>query len=79
MYFEVDHLELPNGPEGSEGDPECIFFILETYQTTFNSDNLWYACRNWRYYLETQTYGYTYAHAYLETEKYLCELEKLLF
>ena len=23
---------LPHGSQGSEGDPECIFFTLDTYQ-----------------------------------------------
>ena len=27
-------------PEGSEGDPECIFFTLDTYQETSVSDIL---------------------------------------
>ena len=33
MY--VAWLCLASWPQGSEGDPECIFFTLNTYQATF--------------------------------------------
>ena len=39
---------LSLGPKGSGGDQECIFFTLNTYQPTFISDTLSYACRNWK-------------------------------
>ena len=38
----------------SEGDPGCIFFTLNTHQTTFISDILSYDCRNWSLFLDTQ-------------------------
>ena len=50
--FKIEYMHLGFAsaaavPLGSEGDPGCIFFTLNTYQTTFISDSLWYACRNW--------------------------------
>ena len=34
-------------PLGSEGDPGCIFFTLNTHQATFISDILSCDCRKW--------------------------------
>ena len=37
MNFKVDPLglsQMPPGPQGSMGDPQCIFFTLKSYQTT---------------------------------------------
>ena len=39
---------MPYGPKGSEGDPQCIFFTLDTYQETSVSDILWSVCKNLR-------------------------------
>ena len=38
----------PDGPKGSEGDPDYIFFTLNTCQASFISDILWNDCRNWK-------------------------------
>ena len=43
--FKIDYTHLGFAsaaavPLGSEGDPGCIFFTLNTYQTTFVSDIL---------------------------------------
>ena len=41
--IEYTHFALAAAvPLGSEGDPGCIFFTLNTYQATFISDILWY-------------------------------------
>ena len=29
---------LPDGPQGSEVEPKCIFFTVDTYQGTFICD-----------------------------------------
>ena len=34
-------LALPYGSNGSEGDPQCIFFTLDTYQETSFIDILY--------------------------------------
>ena len=49
--IEYTHLGFASAaavPLGSEGEPGCIFFTLNTYQATFIIDILWYACRNWK-------------------------------
>ena len=35
-------------PKGSDGDPKCKFFTLNTYQITFISGSLLYDCKNWK-------------------------------
>ena len=55
-------------PLRSEGDPGCIFFTLNTYQTTFISDILSYDCRNWSKFSDTQTDGMTDGQTDLEVE-----------
>ena len=47
------------GPLGSEGDPGCMFFPLNTHQTTFVSDILWYNCRKWSLFSDTHTNEWT--------------------
>ena len=50
LKIEYTHLGFPSGaagPLGSEDDPGCIIFTLNTYQTTFISDILWYTSRYW--------------------------------
>ena len=51
--FEIDytHLGFTSAvavPIGSDGDPRCIFFTLNTCQATFISNILWNNCRNWK-------------------------------
>ena len=36
-------------PNWSEGDQECIFFTVNTYQATFISEILLYDYRNWKF------------------------------
>ena len=48
--FKIDYTHLGFAsaaavPLGSDGDPGCIFFILNTCQATFISDILWNNCR----------------------------------
>jgi len=48
--FEIDYTHLSFAlaaavPLGSDGDPGCIFFTLNTCQATFISDILWNDCR----------------------------------
>ena len=43
------------------GDQECIFFTLNTYQVTFNSDILLINCRKWSKFSDTRTDGRTHA------------------
>ena len=48
--FKIDytHLGFPSAaaiPLGSDGDPGCIFFILNTCKATFITDILWNNCR----------------------------------
>jgi len=45
MWFKIEYTHLGFAsaaavPLGSEGDPGCIFFTLNTYQITFVSDIL---------------------------------------
>ena len=59
MWFKIDYTYLGFAsaaavPMGSEGDPECILFTLNTYQTMFISDILLYYCRNWSQFSDTQ-------------------------
>ena len=46
-------------PLGSESDPGCIFFTLNTCQATFISDILWNVCRKSKK-IESVTYGRMY-------------------
>ena len=46
---------LPHRPQGSEDDPEGIFFTLDTYQETFISDILGPDCKNRSYFLDGRT------------------------
>ena len=41
------HTLLPLMDQGSQDDPEFIFFTLNTYQATFMSDTLCYDCKKW--------------------------------
>ena len=60
-YCNVQSSALPDGPKGSEGDPDYIFFTRNTYQASFIGDILWNDCRNWKkmevWRTDLQTYG----------------------
>ena len=52
-------------PQGSEGDPACIFFTLNTYKVTFISYILEYNCREWSFF---RTHGRTHTRTDTHTD-----------
>ena len=55
---------------GCEGDPECIFFTLNTYQDTFISYILECDCREWSFFrTHGRTDGRTHGHTDGWTDK----------
>ena len=57
--IDIAQLYLSYGPQGSEGNPECIFFTLNTYQATSISDILWSNYRNWKFKVTDAVHTYS--------------------
>ena len=59
----------PDGPKGSEGDPDYIFLTLNTCKATFISDIFWYDYRNWNNMEVWRTYVWTYGQTDETTDR----------
>ena len=71
--FKIEYTHLGFAPAaavplGSEDDPGCIFFMLDTHQATFISEILWFDFRKWFFFGHTNERTDRHTHTRMDRQ-----------